>query len=75
MPANNEHNKNPPKTMKTMKQKDEAKLHQSGINSTENNRKMLPGCLLREALTPDQQQLLGVEEKKLYNQQKAKYDG
>jgi hypothetical protein len=36
---------------------------------------MLPGCLLREALTPDQQQLLGVDEKKLYNQQKAKYDG
>jgi hypothetical protein len=36
---------------------------------------MLPGCLLREALTPDQQQLLSVEEKKLYNQQKAKYDG
>lgn len=55
MPANNQ-----PATIKTiktmnLKERNDAKLaNTSGVGQTENNRKMLPGCLLREALTPDQ---------------------
>jgi hypothetical protein len=36
---------------------------------------MLPGCLLREPLTPEQQQLLGDDERKTYKLQAAKYEG
>ena len=35
--------------------------------------KFLPKCLLREPLTPEQQQNLGDEEKRIYNTHKAKY--
>jgi len=35
--------------------------------------KFLPKCLLREPLTPEQQQNLGDEEKRLYNMHKAKH--
>jgi hypothetical protein len=41
--------------MKTMKERNDAKLNASGVNTVENTRKMLPGCLLREPLNPDQQ--------------------
>jgi len=36
--------------------------------------KLLPACLLREPLTPEQQQLLHDEERRQYNMQKAKHE-
>ena len=39
-----------------------------------NTCKLLPTCLLRELLTPEQTQMLGDEERKSYNMQKAKYE-
>ena len=48
---------------------------QMSLNTVGPPPKWLPACLLREPLTPDQQQLLSDEERRQYNIQKAKHEG
>jgi len=67
MPANNNDLK--PKTpMKSIRKSPEKKVGKDGLNLEAEKPKLLPNCLLREPLSPDQQQLLGPEERKIYGQ-------
>lgn len=46
-----------------------------GLEGKPKQTKLIPGCLLRDPLTPEEQYLLGPDERRLYNFQKNKFDG